>query len=79
MLVTTAGLKARLINKLGSALQGTISTRSPANSRVTACTRLPFIPTQLPTGSTRSSLLVTAIFDRVPGSRATALIDTMPS
>ena len=77
--LTRAGDSDRSIIVIGSGLNGTMSIFSPASSRVTACTRLPFIPTQDPTGSMRSSLLSTAILLRVPGSRATALISTMPS
>src|SRR5674476_982339 len=47
-----------------------ISTRSPANSLVTPCTREPRIPTQVPIGSIRGSCDNTAILARDPGSRA---------
>src|SRR5262249_50039248 len=51
----------------------------PRSSCTTACTRLPFMPTQAPTGSTSPSRLATAILVRPPGSRATASITTTPS
>jgi len=41
-----------------------MSTRSPAISLETACTREPRMPTHAPTGSTRGSLLRTAILAR---------------
>ncbi len=44
-----------------------MSTRSPAISLDTACTREPRMPTQAPTGSMRGSLLRTAILARMPG------------
>src|SRR5213080_949111 len=47
-----------------------MSTRSPAISLDTACTREPRMPTQAPTGSMRGSLLRTAILARDPGVRA---------
>jgi hypothetical protein len=56
-----------------------MSMRSPRSSCTTACTRLPFIPTHAPTGSTSESRDTTAIFERPPGSRAADRIVTMPS
>jgi hypothetical protein len=56
-----------------------MSMRSPRSSCTTACTRLPFMPTQAPTGSTSLSRETTAIFERPPGSRAAAWMVTMPS
>jgi hypothetical protein len=56
-----------------------MSMRSPRSSCTTACTRLPFIPTQAPTGSTSLSRETTAIFARPPGSRAADSMRTMPS
>jgi hypothetical protein len=56
-----------------------MSMRSPRSSCTTACTRLPFMPTQAPTGSTSESRDATAIFERAPGSRAAETIETMPS
>ena len=37
------------------------------------------MPTHAPTGSTSESLLLTAIFERAPGSRDAATILTIPS
>ena len=56
-----------------------MSIFSPCNSPTTACTRLPRMPTQAPTGSMPLSREITAILARLPGSRATALISMMPS
>ena len=56
-----------------------MSTRSPASSCVTACTREPRMPTQVPIGSMRRSSVNTAILARTPGSRAAALISSRPS
>ena len=53
-----------------------MSTRSPASSWVTACTREPRMPTQVPIGSMRLSLVCTAILARMPGSRAADLISS---
>jgi hypothetical protein len=50
-----------------------MSIFSPCSSCTTACTRLPRMPTQAPTGSIEESLEITAILARLPGSRATAL------
>ena len=52
---------------------------SPLSSLTTIRTRDPRAPTQAPTGSTLGSLDHTAIFVRCPGSRAHALISTVPS
>jgi len=56
-----------------------MSIFSPRNSRMIDCTRIPFIPTHAPTGSTSLSRLTTAILVRSPASRAIALIETVPS
>ncbi len=56
-----------------------MSIFSPRSSCTTACTRLPFMPTQAPTGSTSESREETAILARPPGSRAAASITTTPS
>jgi uncharacterized membrane protein len=56
-----------------------MSIFSPCSSFTTACTRLPRMPTQAPTGSIELSLEMTAILARLPGSRATALISMTPS
>jgi len=52
--------------------------RSPASSFTTACTREPLSPTHAPTGSIASSREKTAIFVRLPTSRAVARISTIP-
>ena len=44
-----------------------------------ARTRMPFGPTQAPTGSTLGLVLWTAILLRIPGSRATLSMTTVPS
>ena len=75
---TLAGAKAPITNCAGSSLHKTISTRSPANSLVTAFTRVPRTPTQVPIGSTRLSWEMTAILAREPGSRAQDLISKRP-
>ena len=79
ILETSAGARAPITNCAVSSDQSTISTRSPASSCVTACTRAPRIPTQVPMGSIRLSLECTAIFARMPGSRAADLISSSPS
>ncbi len=56
-----------------------MSIFSPCSSFTTACTRLPRMPTQAPTGSIEASRDTTAILARLPGSRATDLMVTMPS
>ena len=76
---TFAGWSAFATKVAGSALQGTTSIFSPRSSVTTLRTREPFGPTHAPTGSTAGSLDETAIFERCPGSRATALISTIPS
>jgi ABC-type polysaccharide/polyol phosphate transport system ATPase subunit len=53
--LTLAGAKAPITNCAGSSLHNTMSTRSPASSVVTAFTRVPRTPTQVPIGSTRLS------------------------
>jgi hypothetical protein len=45
----------------------------------TACTLLPLIPTQAPTGSIEESWECTQIFALLPGSLATDLISIVPS
>ena len=52
---TFAGASAPMTNCAGSSDQSTMSTRSPASSLVTALTREPRTPTQVPIGSTRRS------------------------
>jgi hypothetical protein len=61
---------ALMTKRAGSRSNGTMSIFSPRSSCTTACTREPFMPTHAPTGSTSASRLVTAIFERAPGSRA---------
>ncbi len=56
-----------------------MSIFSPRSSCTTAWTRLPFMPTQAPTGSTSWSREETAILARPPGSRAAASMTTTPS
>src|SRR6266436_2840776 len=68
--MTSAGDMALITNCAGLSTYGMMSTRSPAISLETACTREPRMPTQAPTGSMRGSLLFTAILARTPGSRA---------
>ena len=67
-----------MTNCAGSSLHSTMSTRSPASSLVTAVTREPRTPTQVPMGSMRLSWLTTAILARLPGSRAQLLISSSP-
>ena len=56
-----------------------MSIFSPCNSFTTAWTRLPRMPTQAPTGSMDESREMTAILARLPASRATDLMVTIPS
>ena len=77
--LTVAGCKALTMKVAVSSLHGMMSIFSPCNSCTTACTRLPFMPTQAPTGSIELSRLITPILARLPGSRAAALISMMPS
>ena len=78
-LLTSAGASALTTNVAGSDDHGMMSIFSPCNSPTTACTRLPRMPTQAPTGSMPLSRESTAILARLPGSRATDLISMMPS
>ena len=50
-LLTSAGASALTTNVAGSDDHGMMSIFSPCNSPTTACTRLPRMPTQAPTGS----------------------------
>ena len=79
MLEISAGDKALTTNFAGSSEYRTMSTRSPASSLVTAVTREPRMPMQVPCGSSRGSLDFTAILARTPGSRAAARISIRPS
>ena len=72
--VTSAGERVFISNFAGSSSQTTISILSLPNSLETACTLEPLIPTQAPTGSIRTSLVLTAIFVLAPESLATDLI-----
>ena len=76
--VTSAGCMALMTNCAMLSTHGMMSTRSPAISLDTACTRDPLMPTQAPTGSMRGSRLLTAIFARAPGSRAAPRIWMSP-
>ena len=78
-LATSAGASALTTKVAMSGDHGMMSIFSPCSSFTTACTREPRMPTQAPTGSTELSREITAILAREPGSRATALISTMPS
>jgi hypothetical protein len=75
---TRAGASASFANRSGSGDHGTMSIRSPPSSLTTACTREPFRPTHAPTGSIESSREKTAIFVRLPTSRALARMSTIP-
>ena len=75
---TSAGAIALMTNCAGFSSYGMMSTRSPAISLDTACTREPRMPTHAPTGSMRLSLLFTAILARTPGSRAAPRIWIRP-
>ena len=79
MLCTSAGASALMTNLAGSSENRMMSTRSPASSLVTAVTREPRMPMHVPCGSSRGSFDLTAIFARMPGSRAAALISIRPS
>ncbi len=68
--LTSAGAIALMTNWAALSSNGMMSTRSPAISFETACTREPRMPTHAPTGSMRGSLLRTAILARAPESRA---------
>jgi hypothetical protein len=72
--LTVAGWSALTTKVAVSSLQGMMSIFSPCSSCTTAWTRLPFMPTQAPTGSMLESRLITPILARLPGSRAAALM-----
>ena len=55
-----------------------MSIFSPYNSLTMFWMRMPRMPTQAPTGSSPSCRAATATFERVPASRAMALISTVP-
>ena len=52
---TFAGLSALVTKPTGSSENSTMSIFSPRSSRMMAWTRVPFMPTQAPTGSTSRS------------------------
>ena len=52
---TLAGLIALVTNRIGSSDHSTMSIFSPRSSRMIDWTRVPFMPTQAPTGSTSRS------------------------
>ena len=55
--VIRAGASALCAKVTRSSLYSTMSIFSPRSSRMIACTREPFMPTQAPTGSTSRSRL----------------------
>ena len=77
--LTLAGCNAFSANVVISSEYSIMSIFSPRNSRMIDCTRIPFMPTQAPTGSTSLSRLCTAILVRSPASRAIARTCTVPS
>src|SRR3569623_1218038 len=76
---TEAGCNTLTTKVAVSGDQWMMSINTPCISCTTACTRLPFMPTQAPTGSMLESCEMTPILAREPGSRAAALISMMPS
>ena len=76
--MTWAGLSALATNTPGSSFHGMTSIFSPASSATTAWTRAPRWPTVAPTGSSPSWRDATATLERLPASRAMALISTVP-
>ncbi len=74
-----AGLRAFCISRAALSSQFMMSIFSPFKMFTTAFTLEPFRPTQAPTGSTEGSFDATAIFVRLPASRAMLFISTMPS
>src|SRR6185312_5340565 len=66
MLEISAGESALITSLAGSSENRTMSTRSPASSLVTAVTRDPRMPMQVPCGSSRGSFDFTAILARTP-------------
>ncbi len=56
-----------------------MSIFSPRSSRMIAWTRVPFMPTHAPTGSTSRSREYTATLARSPASRTAPRIITVPS
>ena len=76
--MTWAGRSAFATNSAGSSFHGMTSIFSPPSSATTAWTRAPRWPTVAPTGSSPSWRDATATFERLPASRAIALISTVP-
>ena len=76
--ITWAGDSAFATKTLASSFHGMMSIFSPPSSATTAWTRAPRWPTVAPTGSRPSWRDETATFEREPGSRAIALISTVP-
>ena len=77
---TLAGCSAFATSSLGFVGPRAPRRSSRREARSRRCGRAsPSGPTHAPTGSTAGSFDHTAIFDRWPGSRATALISTTPS
>ncbi len=74
-----AGESAFSTKPTASSLHSTMSIFSPRSSRMMDWTRVPFIPTQAPTGSTSFSREMTATLARSPASRTQPLIWTVPS
>ena len=77
--MTWAGLRALATNTPASSFHGMTSIFSPTSSATTAWTRAPRWPTVAPTGSRPSWRDATATFERLPASRAIALISTVPA
>jgi hypothetical protein len=74
------GRAGALVTKaIGSSENSTMSIFSPRSSRMIDWTRVPFIPTQAPTGSTSRSREKTATLARSPASRTAPRITTVPS
>ena len=76
---TLAGWRAFSAKVVTSSENSMMSIFSPRSSRMMDCTRMPFMPTQAPTGSTSLSRDWTAILVRSPASRAMARMLTVPS
>ena len=77
--LTFAGCSAFSAKVVISSENSMMSIFSPRSSRMMDWTRMPFMPTQAPTGSTSLSRDMTAILVRSPASRAMALMVTVPS
>src|SRR5438093_523065 len=74
-----AGESAFSTKTTGSSFHSTMSIFSPRSSRMMDCTRVPFMPTHAPTGSTSFSRETTATLARSPASRTQPLIWTVVS